>query len=347
MGQNTIPPSLILAQHCWISPAQCRPKPRATKSLATRCIAYQRYESRVRLPVAARGMVPILPRWCVLLMTHALRLRLQSLTVHNANPTRVAQADDDLHLVNLWLRGKSAHSQAAYRRDVDQFIDLVDLPLCAIRLQHFWQWADHLQSRGLALNSQARKLAAVKSLFSFGHRIGYLEYNVGAAVTLPSVPDRLNERILSEAVVHRILDLETDLRNGVLLRLFYASGARVSELAHLYWGAFMDRGMLGGKPVGQVTLLGKGQKTRTVLLSADSWGAIAKLREAEMEKGFGARSNPVFRSRKGGSLSRQQIWRIVRKAARRAGLDQAVSPHWLRHAHASHALDNGAPIHLV
>ena len=273
---------------------------------------------------------------------------MQSLTLHSTTATtRVAQADDDLHLIGLWLHGKSAHSQGAYKRDVDQFIDFVDLPLSQVRLQHFWQWADQLRACGLALNSQARKLAAVKSLFSFGHRIGYLEFNVGAAVTLPTVPDRLNERILSEVIVQRILELETDLRNGVLLRLFYASGARVSELAHLIWGALMDRGTDGGRPVGQVTLLGKGQKTRTVLLSSDTWAEILEHYESEKAAGFGSRHDAVFRSRKGGSLSRQQIWRIVRKAARRAGLDQAVSPHWLRHAHASHALDNGAPIHLV
>ncbi len=272
---------------------------------------------------------------------------MQSLSIHTAATPRASQADDDLHLISLWLHGKSLHSQTAYRQDVDQFIDHVDLPLSHVRLQHLWQWADHLRARGLAPNSQARKLAAVKSLFSFGHRIGYLAFNVGAAVTLPSVPDRLNERILPELAVQRILELEKNSRNAVLLRLFYASGARVSELARLYWGALMERGTENGQPVGQVTLLGKGQKTRAVLLSSPTWLALLALHEEETEKGYGARNDAVFRSRKGGPLSRQQLWRIVRKAARRAGLDQAVSPHWLRHAHASHALDGGAPVHLV
>ncbi len=56
---------------------------------------------------------------------------------------------------------------------------------------------------------------------------------------------------------------------------------------------------------------------------------------------------PVFRSRKGGALSSSAVYRIVRQAAERTGLPAGVSPHWLRHAHASHALDRGAPIHLV
>lgn len=258
-----------------------------------------------------------------------------------------SQADDDQHLVYLWLHGKSQHTQEAYRRDVNQFVDFVDLPLNLVKLQHVWAWADYLQQVRLATSTRARKLAAVKSLFSFGHRIGYLAFNVGAAVTLPSVPDQLAERILPSGSVQRILTLEPDLRNSVLLRLFYASGGRVSELAQLFWGAFLDRSSKAGNPSGQVTLLGKGQKTRTILLSTDTWQAIQELRKHEESAGFGARSNPVFRSRKGGPLSRQQIWRIVRRAAKRAGLEQAVSPHWLRHAHASHALDNGAPTHLV
>ena len=111
--------------------------------------------------------------------------------------------------------------------------------------------------------------------------------------------------------------------------------------------ALLHHGIVDGHPVRQITLLGKGNKTRTIRLSPDTWAALMQLKEKVQEKGFALRQHPVFRSRKGGPLSRQQIWRIVRNAARAAGLRQNVSPHWLRHAHASHALDNGAPTHLV
>jgi len=260
---------------------------------------------------------------------------------------RTSQADDDGHLIGLWLHGKSTHSQEAYRRDVEQFIDYIDLPLYDVRLQHFWDWADHLKARGLKPSTQARKLAAVKSLFTFGHRIGYLEFNVGSAASLPSVPDRLAERILPEADIQKLLSSAATLRNRALLRLFYASGARVSELTGLYWGALIERAPYQGRPTGQVTLLGKGNKTRTVRLPPDTWACIQELHAEMTKKGFGQRNHPVFRSRKGGALSRQQTWRIVKKAAITAGLPHLVSPHWLRHAHASHALDHGAPTHLV
>jgi integrase/recombinase XerD len=91
-----------------------------------------------------------------------------------------------------------------------------------------------------------------------------------------------------------------------------------------------------------VTVWGKGEKERTVVVSATTWAALQALRRP----GDGP-DDPVFRSRKGGRLSPAQAWRIVRKAAKRAGVELPVSPHFLRHAHASHALERGAPIHLV
>src|SRR3954471_5252934 len=92
---------------------------------------------------------------------------------------------------------------------------------------------------------------------------------------------------------------------------------------------------------GQVTVYGKGGKTRVVLLSTGTWMLLAGLR------GAAGPDAPVFRSRKGGALDQSAVHRIVKAAATRAGLSAEVSAHWLRHAHASHSLDRGAPIHLV
>jgi integrase/recombinase XerD len=78
-----------------------------------------------------------------------------------------------------------------------------------------------------------------------------------------------------------------------------------------------------------------------VLLSPGVWDAVYQL------KGNAGRDDPVFVSRKGGHLCRSMVFHIVKDAAKKAGLEVNVSPHWLRHSHASHSLDNGAPIHLV
>ena len=254
-----------------------------------------------------------------------------------------SQADDDVHLLRLWLHGKSANTREAYGRDIRQFVDFIDLPFRQMRLDDLQQYSDYLEEKNLSPASRARKLATIKSLFSFGHKIGYITWNVGAALLTPKVPDRLAERILDESTIQSMLHAEKNLRDRVLLRLFYATGGRVSELADLRWQSVVER--TGG--AGQVTLLGKGRKTRNVLLTKGTWAAINELKKEELDKGFGVSDDAVFRSRQGGSLTRMRIWQVVRKAAKNVGIDMPVSPHWLRHAHASHALDRGAPAHLV
>jgi len=92
---------------------------------------------------------------------------------------------------------------------------------------------------------------------------------------------------------------------------------------------------------GQITVQGKGGKTRTILLPAALWKQLIQLRvDASI-------NDPVFRSKNGKPLDRIRVYRIVKAAASRAGIQGDVSPHWLRQAHASHSLDRGAPLHLT
>src|SRR6266542_2373168 len=101
------------------------------------------------------------------------------------------QAPTDGRLVDLWLHGRSVHTQRAYRADTDRFLPFVARPLTAVTLGDVLAFADSLE--GLAPSSRARTLAAIKSLFSFGQRTGYLPLNVGAAVTLPARKHTLTE----------------------------------------------------------------------------------------------------------------------------------------------------------
>jgi integrase/recombinase XerD len=154
----------------------------------------------------------------------------------------------------------------------------------------------------------------VKSLLAFGHRLGYLPFDVGRALRLPSIRNRLNERILSEADLHRILTLEPDPRNRAMLTLLYASGVRVSELCALAW-----RDLQPNADGGQITVFGKGNKTRSIQLPASVWQLLLAL-----EDNNASPDHPVFRSRKGnnhGFLQPVAVLRVVRAAAKRAGLE--------------------------
>jgi integrase/recombinase XerD len=248
------------------------------------------------------------------------------------------EASDDDHLIELWLYERSPHTQRAYRADVGRFLAWAGKPLHAVTLADLQNFARTLTEGADA--SRYRTLSAIKSLLAFGHRLGYLPFEVGRALRLPSVRNRLNERILSEAELHRILTLEPIPRNRAMLMLLYASGIRVSELCALAWRDLQPNGASG-----QITVFGKGNVTRSVQLPQSVWQLLIALRS----NGAGL-SDPVFRSRKGtnrGFLQPVAVLRVVRTAAKRAGIELPVSPHWFRHAHASHALDRGAPIHLV
>jgi integrase/recombinase XerD len=245
------------------------------------------------------------------------------------------QADTDEQLIELWLHGRPVHTQRAYRREVRRFLDNVDKPLRSIKLIDIQEYTDSIPSC-LKESSIKRALSAIKSLFAFGYRLGYLTFDVGRAMKLPTFRDELADRILSETDVLRIISLEPNPRNRAILLTLYAGGFRVSEICSLKWRHLQER-----DTAGQITVFGKGGKTRAVLMPQSVWEALMKLKESDSDEA------PVFRSRKRGHLDESAVWRIVKKASERAGIDKDVSCHWFRHAHASHALDRGCPIHLV
>jgi site-specific recombinase XerD len=251
------------------------------------------------------------------------------------NPVTPAQADDDLHLVELWIRRhESSHTQRNYRRIAGEFMAFVGRPLAAARLGDIQAFVSTLEGKAPA--TRALHIAAIKSLFAFALQTGFLSFNPAAVVKAGAVKNRLAERIMSEADALALIHGERNRRNRVLIRLLYAAGLRVSEACRLSWAdvAPTDAGA-------QITVFGKGGKTRVVLLSQATGGELLALRGNALD------ADPVFRSRKGGALVPSQVHRVLKQACARAGLPAAVSCHWLRHAHASHALDRGAPVHLV
>ena len=244
----------------------------------------------------------------------------------------------DCRLVELWLSLKtSAHTRRAYAAEARRFLEFVAKPLLRVTLTDLLAWAVHLGQGSLQPNSRNRSLTAIKSLLGFAQDTGYLPFNVGAAVKLLPARDSLAQRILDESEVARLIEAAREGRDRTLLKLLYATGARVSEICGLKWDHAIAR-----REGGQLTLFGKGGKTRTVLLKPQIWDRLLLLRA-------GARpEDPIFPGRRPGMpLDVSQVRRIVYAAAARAGLRQRISPHWMRHAHASHALDREAPIHLV
>jgi site-specific recombinase XerD len=249
----------------------------------------------------------------------------------------VAQASSDEDMIARWVRRyRSPRTRAGYAFEIRRFQAFTaDKPLRNLTFGDVQDFAATLEH--LAPATIARCLAAVKSLLSLAHRLGYIPFNVGGMVETPHIKDVLAERIISESDVQHLIRSERRPRNAALLRLLYGGGLRVSEACGLRW-----RDLVARDDAGQVTVMGKGGKTRVILLPAALWAHIAAIRA---EAGA---DDAVFRSRKGGGpLTSMQVHRIVKAAAVRAKLPASISAHWLRHAHASHALDRGAPVHVV
>lgn len=199
--------------------------------------------------------------------------------------------------------------------------------------------------RGLCAASVARRLACLKSLYKFLFTERLVPEDPAKDVPMPRLPERLPSNLRREEVASLIQDGPGGpqaLRDRAILETFYATGLRVSELAGLKMGDvnFED---------GFVRARGKGSKERMVPLGRPAIEALQSYFEATAdrrpEKGF--ENCPVFLSRKGGSMGREALFRVVKKAADRAGTTRKVSPHTLRHTFATHLVAGGADLRAV
>lgn len=251
----------------------------------------------------------------------------------------IATVEGDQQLINLWLHGKAKNTIDAYRRDINYFLAFIGgKPLQNVTLNDIQAYDAALREQGYSEGTVKRRMNAVKSLMRYGHELGVLAVNASKPFKVRKGSDRLSERILTESQVQRMIHgFQGSERDRLILKILYATGCRVSELVGLTWQncKTLDDGK------GELNIHGKGDKTRTILVSAEMWDEVVRLRDGR------SLAAPVFPSRTGRSLTRVQINRIVAEAAEQAGIDKKVSPHWLRHAHASHSLKRGAALNLV
>ena len=272
------------------------------------------------------------------IIIHSGENRTQDALTPQSNPIQriLKQADTDLELIALWLHGKSVHTQRYYKSDIELFFAYTQKALRETTLKMLQDFADHIDQQDLADGSKRRVLSSVKSLFAFGLKLGYLPFDISRPLILPSPKDTLAERILSYEEVKSIIEGEHHPRNKLLLTTLFICGIRVSELCSLCWRDLKER-----NEGGQMTVYGKGKKTRTVLIPEPLWTALMTYKGTAPEDAY------IFRGRhRTSKMHPTTALRIVRKAATRAGIKSNVSPHWMRHAHASIACEK-APLHVV
>lgn len=263
--------------------------------------------------------------------------------------------DVEEHLT--WLaaeKGRSVNTLAAYRRDLTAYwgwLSARGQGLDDVQGVDLDAYVGHLREHGLAPSSVKRALVAVRSLHRFRAEEGLATADPGAEVETPRVPAGL-PKALTEAEVARLLeqvvgDEPVARRDRALLELLYGTGARISEVCGLSLG---DVDLDGST----VRLFGKGSKERVVPLGRYARTAlIAWLDEggrgAMVPERWARRSDAdaVLLNQRGGRLSRQGAWSVVRRHGDAAGLGDRLTPHVLRHSCATHMLDHGADIRAV
>jgi site-specific recombinase XerD len=240
--------------------------------------------------------------------------------------------------IDLWLRRqRSPHTRSSYEREAIRLKQFTRKPLSDITVADLQSFSESLIRPGFSIGSQARTLAAVRSLLRFAFTWGYIKSDLARAVVLPRYQPKLAERYMEESEVERLLASAASDRDRILFRLLYFTGIRVSELCGLRWRDFRTR-----STGVEVVVTGKGSRVRTLPVSPGLWKELCAYGVTNADSGA-----PVFPSRTGRALDRSRVRTLIRRVADGAGLGLPVSPHWLRHSHATHALDRGAPLPLL
>ena len=265
------------------------------------------------------------------------------------SPREQSQGSIDRFLDALWIEdGLASNTLAAYRRDLQGYADWLakeaSLNLDATREIDLLGYitARHEHTRTSTAN---RRLTVFKRYFRWALR----EHVVQADPTLKLLSAnqrRALPKTLTEAQVEALLhapDLETPLglRDRTMIELMYASGLRVSELVGL-------KSVHLGLDEGVLRVTGKGSKERLVPFGTEAHDWLRRyLAEARALILQGQQSDALFVTARGGPMTRQMFWTLIKKHARTACIQVALSPHALRHAFATHLLNHGADLRVV
>ncbi len=260
------------------------------------------------------------------------------------------EAIDSFILYLATERGLSDNYQLSTRQSLEGFAEWLSSTRQitdprAVEFSHLTGYLAFRKQGGLAAASIKVIVVALKIFFRFLAQRRRVDRDIAEVLPLPRVerylPETLNEIQLEQLLESIPLDQPLGLRDRAMIELLYASGLRVSELAH----ARLEHLHLEEKVI-RVT--GKGNKTRLVPLGSKARDAVElylrKERPLHVKRRTGSE---IFLSVRGGPLTTVRCWQIVKERAKNAGLEENVYPHLLRHSFATHLLGNGADLRLI
>ncbi len=244
-------------------------------------------------------------------------------------------------------RGLSKNTIQAYKTDLGDFFAFLskeNISFEAVRYPKLVLYIEYLRKQNLSSHSIVRKVSTIRSFYKFLSSQKYIKED--PTMILESFKrERHLPIVLSAEQIKSILEninteKKTNLRDRTLLELLYATGIRVSEIADL-------KIENTDTEIGYVRVLGKGSKERVVPMGKHARNWLEKyIRNARESFSKGIDSNYVFLNKSGKKLSRQSIWKIIKKYGRKSGIAK-ISPHTFRHSFATHLLEGGADLRSV
>ncbi|MBZ0104514.1 MAG: site-specific tyrosine recombinase XerD [Sulfuricella denitrificans] len=250
----------------------------------------------------------------------------------------------------LWLEdGLARNTLESYRRDLVQFAAWLErerqLSLPEAGQAELLAYLSHRFAVHRKATTSGRLLSSLRRFYRYLLRQGKIQADPTLQIEMPKLPRSL-PKSLSEADVEALLNAPDvtrplGLRDRAMLETLYATGLRVSELVTLpLQGVSLEMGV--------VRVMGKGSKERLVPLGAEAVDWLQRyLAEARAGLLAGKPCTAVFVTQRGGAMTRQAFWHLIKRYAAEAGLACTLSPHTLRHAFATHLLNHGADLRVV
>jgi len=246
-------------------------------------------------------------------------------------------------------RGLANNTIISYREDLNSYMDFLAgchiEALSKINKNDITDFMMRQKDRGIASNSIARRLAAIRMFHRFLTRERILKADPTSLIDSPKlwkkIPDALSLNEVEALIAQPNIRLMQGIRDKAILETLYATGMRVSEAVNLRLdGVNLDIGFL--------RCIGKGNKERVIPLGQKAIISIKRYLESARPKLLGKKQSEfLFISRLGKKISRQSFWKLVKKYAKGAAIKKPIRPHILRHSFATHLLERGADLRSV
>lgn len=238
-------------------------------------------------------------------------------------------------------RAYSDNTVGAYMNDLNKYEEFLKKDILKSDTEDLEKYLKHIKN--LESTTVAHKITSIKSYFNYNIKRGIVSVNPADKVSRPKLTKHLPE-YLTEEEVGKLLDVEVkspyDYRNKTILELLYSSGIRISELVNIKTPNYDSEECL-------IRIMGKGSKERIVPLGDYAVNIMNDYMNNYRPLINKKHTDYVFINNRGDKISRQFIFKVIKKEALKKGIKKDISPHTLRHTFATHLLKNGADLRII